>query len=317
MLAGGTLLFDGNKLTLVEKNGMLWKSWEAGIKDVIELETADGGSILLTPEHKIATEEDGWIEAGLALNKTFKMFNNYIYKGDLIVDDRVALVGLLCGRAMTHSKTRLVTIKIKPDEPELVELLMGFDFKEFGGSSLAIDKIHLNLTEEELKLLEDFRDLDKFPDWFMEKEANYIASFLRGFFEGRAWLVPTWRSITVKLQTKELARQFKILLSLFGIFSILRRRTDGGYYMLSISHYKDLEAYSRLVGFVCDSKWDKLQEILDNRTEFVERGMKPKIVKITPRGRMTVYDFAMINTGKRYNVANGGYIIKNGGLRNV
>jgi len=335
-LVEGTLLFDGDRLRRIEKGGKLWKSWYTGKKKVLELRLSDGGVLQLTPDHRIQTTHGEWIEAKDSLGKMIRLFDTFFYGGDVVIDERVVLLGFLFGDGFFSGKNKCgCYVVLNPaKEPKIVKLLekYGFTYEKCGRFYCHRQK--LPFSEEEKLLIEQINSEKELPIWLMEKDVHYIASFLRGLFaaNGSIWVrteePQAFRQARVSLTTNslKLALQVKQLLALFGIFTSISHSNErvtnfpkSGlhktkvFYTVGNQNYTSLCRFADKIGFVEDWKQEKLKTYLSNYTPKSLISPKSKVIEIIEIGEKDVYDFTMFHKTKHYNAAQGGYIVSNCG----
>lgn len=319
-LISDTLLFDGDRLSRIDTEGVIFRSWKTGIKETINLKLSDGTAITLTPDHLIKTEKDGFIHAQDSLGyRISRVGDRFFTSENTEHEEKLVLLGFLYGDGWTRGH-RGISVRIdEKKEPDVVSLLKSYGFYHTPSKDKLycnkgqLSNLYIDEKEYNLNIIKE-KTYDKvLPESIVCSKLLRLRSFLRGLYSANGSVVKD-RFISFKSTSKLLIQQLQTILSAFGIKAHYSHNDgvevkwhNGDYrskpsYNLYITNRTALERFAKNIGFVETTKNEKLDYILKNRT--TGRPTYPKVLTIEKTGPKEVYDFKM-KDGLPYNQANG------------
>ncbi len=293
-VAGGEPVYittRGESLKLaVPKRAEAWV-WYIGKKPALKIKTKEGYEITVTYEHRFLTPE-GWKEARelkpgdkISVARLHPAFS--AYEGSIDLDEDVAFaLGWLFGDG-TLNRHYVAWFFSKRDAAAEERVRRGI--AKLGGNPLSHTYV---LSESEHKVqynagtrvyknvvsilggtIERSRER-VLPDNIMRLSLRALAAFLRGLFTADGY-VDKDRAVRLTSSSLELLKQVQVLLTLFGIYSVIYKRPyestfhyvdkkggartyiAKGYYELVIKGYSR-KLFSEMIGFESIEKEEKL-----------------------------------------------------------
>lgn len=255
-----------------------FKSWETGIKPVINLLLSDGSNITLTPNHLIKLSNGNYIEAQETIGKRIDRIGDRYYKKEPIDNnDKLILLGFLYGDGFICGNGHGISVKLnKNREPDVFDFLQknGFNYQPSG--AFYINKIELNERYKYEKIFNLNLLGEKSPDKFLPNDVicsdlEQLRSFLTGIYSANGSVVKK-KFISFKTASKKLVKQLQIILSAYGIkayFSTNKPKNitwnNGDYtskesYNLFVTNKKSLIRFKKYIGFIETRKNNELDD---------------------------------------------------------
>lgn len=187
-----------------------------------------------------------------------------------------------------------------------VELLFKNRFSDFNNVSDSEKYILSSVEFSDLwdKYSVDGRVFDRYiSDYFLKSNKKLLASFLKGIFSANGCVLVKRNKVQLKTSSKKLAQQVVQCLCMFGIRSNIGKNNskkvkfgNGEYlckdsYNITISKAY-LDNFNRYIGFVQESKKNKLLEIINSNSGGIYYN-KIYVKKIKKFGKKKVYDFSV------------------------
>jgi len=300
-----SLLLDGDKLRRIDDNGVTWKSWKTGIKEVLELTLNNGMKVKFTPEHKIMLSDGTWCQAKDSLGKSIKWgLGN---RDTSSFDDKYIMYGFLFGDGSKCASGEGVTVKLnKEKETEVYDFLTkncGFKEEVCGSLYTNIKNIPRCVT-----LLNKPVTTRAFPEDVLFGDSCTSASFLRGLFEANG-SVNAHSQISLKSTNHVLIEKVQLLLASFGIESWAVHnepkaiKWHNGTYISKESWNLQIAPrnswkFKESIGFISNYKNSKIRKFSG------EYKIKLKVLSIKSLGEKEVWDYSM-NKEPHYNFCQG------------
>lgn len=333
-IAGGEPAYitsKGGALKLaVPKKVEAWV-WYIGKKPALKVKTREGYEVTVTHEHKFLTPE-GWKEAKdlkpgdkISVARLHPAFN--AYEGSIDLDEDIAFaLGWLFGDG-TLNKHYVAWFFSKRDRAAEERVRRGI--AKLGGNPLshtyvlgesehkvqytAGTRVYKNVVSILGGIIDSGRER-MFPDNVMRLSPRALAAFLRGLFTADGY-VDNDKSVRLTSSSLELLKQVQVLLTLFGIYSMIYERPYEGrfhymdkegkartytakdYYELVIKGYSR-RLFGELIGFESIEKMEKL-----SLAELERDSVWATVEVVEDAGMTDFYDFTV--PGYHNYVANG------------
>jgi intein/homing endonuclease len=281
--------------------------WQTGLKDIFELTTVEGYRLKLTSNHKVLTENRGWVESKDLRFGDNIVLNNHRdsveYTLPTIEHNEGFLIGLLVGDGTFANNKAIISLW----DPELCEEVINSTKHmkkraDWNGFGFIEDR-----NEFRLKLAAITELASKFgvvqgnkaiTNEIMGANSQFIRGFLRGLFDADGTVIGSQeKGLSIRLSQNDykLLQNTQELLLRLGIKSVVykNRRPEGkyslpdgqgGYKMYSckaihelVISNEDLFQFNKMIGFASPTKSERLQNNLKqykrrpNKTKFYAR----------------------------------------------
>lgn len=258
----GTLVSDGigiKKIEDVSPNGFVFKVFNNGEKETVEIITRKGYSVRCTPEHRIKTVNRGFVEAKELSTKDKVILRplplgkkNMVVETDFIFSklrteitkELAEFIGIYMGDGdfyyrdeegqSSNPSVGVACDRACPDFIEHVEVLysrfLGGSGKKISGSKKGC--VYIRKSNKDFKVLFDGLGLIKRRDsnngykrkitvpWYIfSSPKSVVAAFLRGLFETDGFVDKDGRRIILFSKYKGFLQDIQLLLLSFGISS--------------------------------------------------------------------------------------------------
>lgn len=276
-------------------------------EDVLEITTADGYSVTVTPDHKLYTDE-GWKQAKdiseqdtLHLLDRNGVFGRYGSYNDGVLTGILANTNSEGVTDMPHSFT-LGTIST--DVPNSVQHILEQDVSDETGQKFT-DKLTISEFTETLEQEDLSVDVADLPENIYTGSKEYVQGFLQSEFSINGTVVNPPESnpeVSLRCPTGEHAQEIQQILLNFNVFSEITKTQDSVYLTItgeSIKTFKDE------IGFLKTESIDsergqqskKLESIINSfGDEFQSDEFSSPVTEVTNAGTETVYDLVEPDT---------------------
>ncbi|MCD6482697.1 MAG: adenosylcobalamin-dependent ribonucleoside-diphosphate reductase [Candidatus Aenigmarchaeota archaeon] len=325
-VTGDTLILTDNGLVRANelKPGMfVWtpKGWNEieevynnGVKDVYEVELANGLKIKVTKEHKFLTK-NGWkkiedIKEGEEIRIVLESPEDYI-KANSINEQFAEFMGYWVGDG-SLSLSNHVRLHVGNDGHlakyfnSILSDLSGHSFIANDGNQFVVDAHRKEFANRlrEIFGINVSRSYEKdIPDIILKSNKKTQAAFLRGLFSADGSVYDANGSITISLSStsKELLEKVQILLLSLGIFSTLTDEKNEEEKTIKEGTYRTRKTYRIIINGMNAYKFaseigllgrknNKLKQLLKNHSFYRKEKKFVKIKSIKHVGKDVVYD---------------------------
>lgn len=286
-----------------------------GEKEVMEVTTTHGASVIVTPDHQLQTER-GWIRAA-DLRHEFRpngskdsrdvVIGLEPIEGGVMADDaelEALLLGVLTGdgwQYMRDGEIYGIGFSFERDMEANFHPVLQYGAKRFN----SIEKVHdadspmrrIFWRNDEARLFASMIDKDHVPMWLWYASPECRAAYLKGLFttDGSIGLRP--RPVARFYQTSvSLVEEVRLLLRSLGIHSTVscevRRPRYKDLYQVVIARQKSLERFVKTIGFMDLRRqsplWDAVADRVGRDRRSPERVRTVRLIGTRP-----VYDISV------------------------
>ncbi len=306
---------------LVPRDSEGW-CWHIGYKRGLHIESKEGYTITVTPEHKFLTP-NGWKAANklsvgdkILVSRIHPAFINQEYKGEYKVDSDVAFaLGWLIGKGVFNEEYVAWYIE---DDDKIAENRLRHAIHKLGGNPLShtyminrtVRKIQYDIGTQVYKNVSNIickysgdKNIEGIPEIIWRLAPESLAAFLRGIFTVNGTIDEHNR---IKLLNRKIdfLKDIQILLTTFGIYSEITSKSNTDdknnttypynkissnedYNELIISGYS-LKLFKDIIGFEDITKMEKLTlQNIDKDSIWIT------ISNIKKLDRVDFYDFTV------------------------